>query len=84
MWIKTKDQKPPIDDTDEFSKEYKISIRVLTFGEFGMRFGQYYYMSDHWNVEMVSSSRGVNVEFWQLIERPNKTEDDLKTKREIK
>ena len=69
-WVKTEDQLPPIDKSDEWNELHKVSIEVFTYSEFGMRKGRYYYHSDNWSISYVTGS--VRVIGWQPLPAPPK------------
>jgi len=70
-WVATSERLPEIDQDDKWNSEYKITKDVLTYSkEWGMRFGRYHYPSEHWTVDGVTSSRGVNVDCWALVKPP--------------
>ena len=72
-WISAGEKLPPIDDTNDWNKMYRISNNVLTFSEkWGMRFGRYFYDAEFWTVDGVTSSNGIIVEFWCDIKPPSK------------
>jgi len=70
-WVATSERLPEIDQDDKWNSEYKITKDVLAYSkEWGMRFGRYHYPSEHWTVDGVTSSRGVNVDCWALVKPP--------------
>lgn len=66
-WIQSEKEKPPVSAIDKWDKEYKISGEVITFSDFGIRFGKYYHLSDHWSIQGVTSSNGINVTHWMIM-----------------
>jgi hypothetical protein len=70
-WVATTEKLPDIDQDDKWNKEYQITKDVLTYSkEWGMRFGRYHYMSGNWTINGVTSSKGVNVDYWMLVKPP--------------
>lgn len=70
-WVATTEKLPAIDESDNWNKEHKISKDVLTYSkEWGMRFGRYFYGAEFWTINGVSSSNGVKVDYWMLVEPP--------------
>lgn len=74
-WHKANEVLPPINIQNELDAKYKISKRVLCYakGWFGARFGYYYQESGKWIVEGVTSSNGIQVEYWMEVPLPETT-----------
>lgn len=73
-WIKASDQLPPkMKNPGEWDVTSGTSETVLTYSKsWGMRFGRYYHEVEYWTVNGVTSSNGIDVEYWMLIEPPKK------------
>lgn len=70
-WIHATNKLPPIDELDQWDMENKISKYVLTYSKkWGMRFGRYFYNTNNWQINGVTSSEGVNVDYWIEIKEP--------------
>lgn len=71
QWVAVSERLPAIDESDNWNKEHKISKDVLTYSkEWGMRFGRYFYGSEFWTINGVSSSNGVKVDYWMPLPEP--------------
>lgn len=70
-WISVEDKLPEVDETDDWNRLNKISKDVMTYSKtWGMRFGRYFYNAAFWTVDNVSSSNGIEVEYWKEITAP--------------
>lgn len=77
-WVSVNERLPEIDNSDEWNKNCKITKDVLTCSKwYGMRFGRYYYLAGFWTVEGVTSSNGVEVDFWMDVPPPVETIKDM-------
>ncbi len=72
QWVKfSKDNPPPIVESNEWSKKIMKSRRVLTFSkEYGMRLGFYLHSTDSWFLDGIHSHVGVQVEWFAVVEIP--------------
>ena len=70
-WVATSERLPEIDQNDKWNKDNQITKDVLTYSkEWGMKFGRYHYMAGFWTIQGVTSSNGVNVDYWVEIKPP--------------
>lgn len=71
-WISVEERLPEVDETDDWNRLNKISKDVMTYSKtWGMRFGRYFHHAGFWTVDNVSSSNGIEVEYWKEITPPN-------------
>lgn len=69
-WYDAVENKPPIDLTDRWNEENRYSVRCITKSGFGIRFGQYLYNIDSWNIEGCSGPKGTVTHF-MIINEPD-------------
>ena len=70
-WISVDDRLPKIDTSNKWNNDNKITKDVLCYSkEWGMRFGRYFHLAGFWTVNGVTSSKGIDVEFWKEINPP--------------
>ena len=70
-WVATSERLPEIDQNDKWNKDNQITKDVLTYSkEWGMKFGRYHYMAGFWTIQGVTSSNGVNADYWVEIKPP--------------
>lgn len=70
-WVNANESLPPINTEDDFKRKNKISVSVLCYSKtWGKRFGEYFYDAGFWSVVGVTSSHGVEVDYWIEIANP--------------
>lgn len=70
-WVSTKEKLPNIDTSEQWNTDHKITKEVLCLTkEYGYRFGRYFHLAGFWTVNGVTSSNGVEVEYWAELSSP--------------
>lgn len=61
---------PPVNMLDERDSESKVSSRVLTVSEYGVKFGTYYHRSGNWSIDGIITGKKITVLCWAYIPLP--------------